>query len=127
MSPIDYGEYPADWRFISRRIREGRAGGRCECVGTCGWHVGRCEAINGEPHPVTTSRVVLTVAHHPDPTPANVCEDNLHAWCQRCHLAVDSARHVANRRFGRQHSGPNQLRLSLEEGLHAHGGRRGSE
>jgi hypothetical protein len=26
-----------------------------------------CRAVNGQPHPVTGSRVVLTTAHWPDP------------------------------------------------------------
>jgi len=84
-----------------------------ECTGACRLHEGRCEARNGEDHPVTGSRVVLTVAHWPDATKHNVEEANLHAWCQRCHLAVDHALHVANRRYGRHHRGPDQLRLEL--------------
>lgn len=57
--------YPADWPEISLHIRTVRAEGRCECVGECGRHPGpdRCTALNGKPHPVTGSRVVLTVAH----------------------------------------------------------------
>lgn len=51
--------YPKDWHAISRSIRE-RSGGRCEFTETNGL---RCEALNGQPHPLTGSRVVLTVAH----------------------------------------------------------------
>ena len=76
--------YPADWKAISLRIRE-RAGDRCEF----------CGAVNREPHPVTGSRVVLTVAHL-DHTPSN-CEDtNLAALCQRCHLTYDAKHHAKN-------------------------------
>ena len=87
--PENRSRYPADWRQISRRIREERAGGRCECEGECGLdHGGRCEAVNYTPHPVTGSRVVLTVAHL-DHVPEH-CEDgNLRAMCQQCHNRYD--------------------------------------
>ena len=87
--PIDRSLYPPDWDSISYRIRSERAHWKCE------W----CEAKQGHPHPVTGSRVVLTVAHlgvnKPDGTPGNKndkmdCrEENLAALCQRCHLNYD--------------------------------------
>jgi len=82
--------YPKDWPAISRRIRE-RAGNRCE--GSPAYP--DCRAVNGEPHPVTGSRVVLTVAHL-DHTPEHVEDDNLRAWCNRCHLTYDAAHHARN-------------------------------
>lgn len=90
--PIDYSEYPDDWRAISRRIRFERAGGRCE------W----CDAENGKPHPETGSTVVLTVAHLNHET-HDVREENLAALCQRCHLNYDRGRHAENRKYGRRH------------------------
>ena len=93
--------YPKDWPAISRRIRA-RAEGRCECHGECGRdHNGRCRAANGEPHPETLSRVVLTTAHL-DHAPANCADDNLKAMCQRCHLAYDHKHHQANARETRR-------------------------
>jgi hypothetical protein len=53
IAPENRGRYPADWPAISRRIRFERAGNKCE----------QCGATNHAPHPVTGSRVVLTVAH----------------------------------------------------------------
>ena len=82
--------YPKDWRAISLRIRE-RAGWRCE--GSPQYP--HCRAQNREPHPVTGSRVVLTVAHL-DHTPEHCDEGNLKAMCQRCHLTYDAAHHAAN-------------------------------
>jgi 5-methylcytosine-specific restriction endonuclease McrA len=82
--------YPVNWPQISLRIRE-LAGWKCEL----------CEARNGKPHPDTGSMVVLTVAHHPDPNPANCAESNLLALCQRCHNRLDApmrARHAAQTR-----------------------------
>ncbi|MBP0492223.1 hypothetical protein [Roseomonas indoligenes] len=82
--------YPKDWPAISKRIRE-RSGGRCEFEADGA----RCEALNGQPHPITGSKVVLTVAHL-DHTPENCADDNLLAGCQRCHLRYDAAHHAAN-------------------------------
>jgi 5-methylcytosine-specific restriction endonuclease McrA len=76
--PENKARYPKDWPAISRAIRA-RAGNRCE------W----CAATNGEPHPITLSRVVLTVAHL-DHTPENCSPENLKALCQRCHNRYDA-------------------------------------
>lgn len=89
--------YPADWATISYRIRAVRAAGRCECTGWCGatpHDDGRCWATNDNPHPLTGSKVVLTVAHL-DHTPENCDPENLAALCQRCHLAYDAEQHKA--------------------------------
>lgn len=84
--PMRREDYPAGWPAISRRIRCERAGNRCE----------RCGAANHEPHPVTGSRVVLTVAHLPAAAGTMDCRDEvLAALCQRCHLGLDRAHHLA--------------------------------
>jgi hypothetical protein len=57
----------------------------------------RCTARNGEPHPATLSRVVLTVAHL-DHQPEHSTDDNLLAMCQACHLAYDAEHHAQTRR-----------------------------
>ena len=86
--------YPAYWPEISHRIRFERAGGRCECDGRCGLDHGgdRCPELDGEPHSVTGSIVVLTVAHL-NHAPEESADDNLMALCQRCHLAHDRPEH----------------------------------
>jgi len=92
--PFDRAKYPANWPDISRRIRE-RAGQRCE------W----CGARNGQPHPITGSRVVLTVAHlgtphYPDGSLGSKqdkldCRDeNLAALCQLHHFSLDRDDHI---------------------------------
>lgn len=88
--PIDYSEYPADWPEISKRIRTERAGNKCE------W----CGAENGKPHPVTGSKVVLTVAHL-NHEKHDVRGENLAALCQRCHLGYDAKMHAHARKYGR--------------------------
>ena len=96
--PEDRHRYPKDWPAISKRIRQGRSMGMCECDGECRTgHAGRCEAENRRPHPVTGSKVVLTVAHL-DHTPENCDDSNLRAMCQRCHLAYDADHHRKTRR-----------------------------
>ena len=88
--PENKARYPKDWPAISRRIRE-RSGGQCERVEDGE----RCSAVNGQPHPLTGSKVVLTVAHL-DHQPENCADDNLQAMCQRCHLRYDAKHHAAN-------------------------------
>jgi hypothetical protein len=82
--------YPANWREISLRIR---SSAQWRCQGSPAYP--ECRAENGQPHPVTGSRVVLTVGHL-DHHPENCSDDNLRAWCQRCHLTYDAAHHAAN-------------------------------
>jgi hypothetical protein len=88
--------YPEDWPAISRRIRE-RDGWRCRGpVTDDGRLLGTCGAENGKLHPVTSSKVVLTVAHVLNPDPLDCRDENLAALCQRCHLNHDRAHHMRN-------------------------------
>lgn len=108
--PIDYKNYPADWKTVIRpRIlhREGHC---------CKW----CGVLNKSdlPRKCCTKpdyderqkcrtcgkrrpRVVLTIAHL-DHNPKNNDDDNLAALCQRCHLAYDQVHHAKNARITRQ-------------------------
>ena len=110
--------YPADWKAISRRIRD-LAGQVCQqCgapngemirrgvseAGTPLWrHVSASayedgfHADHGHQIPDTGEdtvnwgkpvRVILTTAHL-DHTPENCSDCNLRAWCQRCHNVYD--------------------------------------
>lgn len=108
--------YPKDWKAISLRIRE-RAGQKCEkCNAPNGQLIIReqSEDYHFEPTYVTMRneifsaedgrligrayfsardiskavKVVLTVAHL-DHMPENCADDNLRAWCQRCHNIYD--------------------------------------
>lgn len=89
--PVDYSKYAPDWREISKDIRTRRSKGRCECIGECDSHSGQCKAVNYEPHPLTGSKVVLTVAHL-DHDISNNNYSNLKAMCQKCHLTYDAKR-----------------------------------
>lgn len=84
--------YPNDWKLRSRFVRQYRARGKCE------W----CGAVNHQPHPVTGSRVVLTVAHVHDDRPEAASLLNLAALCQRCHNRHDAASRAEGRRQRKQ-------------------------
>jgi 5-methylcytosine-specific restriction endonuclease McrA len=73
-----------EWKALRAVVLE-RAGHHCE----------GCGAPNYAPHPVTGSRVVLTIAHL-NHNPTDNADANLRAWCQKCHLAHDHAHHQAN-------------------------------
>jgi hypothetical protein len=105
--------HPSNWPEISKSIRFGRAGGRCECEDECGTgHQARCAARHGEPHPVTGSKVVLTTAHL-DRNPWNSNPANLKAMCQRCHLAYDAEQHRESAAWTRAGRPAIQLELDL--------------
>jgi hypothetical protein len=89
------------WLGIRAEILE-RAGGRCE--GSPGFYPD-CRAANGQPHPVTGSLVVLTIAHlNHDPTDNGQpgARPMLKAMCQRCHLTYDARHHAANAQVTRR-------------------------
>lgn len=86
---MNRADYPPNWEEISDYIRFTRAGGRCE--GSPAYP--DCRAVHGQPHPVTGSIVVLTVAHLDHDT-SNNDYSNLAAWCQRCHLTYDATHHA---------------------------------
>lgn len=89
--PENKARYPENWKDIVSQVRE-RSGNRCE--GSPAYP--DCSAVNGEAHPVTGSKVVLTTAHL-DHTPENCGLENLRHWCQRCHLTYDSKHHAESR------------------------------
>lgn len=120
--PMDRTRYPPNWAEISLARRE-QAGWQCE------W----CGAKHKEPHPITGSKVVLTVAHLgtplPDGTPVSKYDtmdcrpENLAALCQRCHLRYDLHDHIRNAkrtrlrriRYARLAAGQQILPLTFEE------------
>jgi 5-methylcytosine-specific restriction endonuclease McrA len=119
--------YPKDWKAISKRIREERAGNRCErCKAPNGKSIARGAGSDagtymledGEVFDAETgrrlgmargseyeaarfTRIVLTVAHL-DHDPTNNADENLKALCQRCHLSHDREQHTANARATRR-------------------------
>lgn len=105
--------YPSDWKVISLEVREAAG---WVCVGSPAYP--DCRAENAKPHPVTGSKVVLTVAHlnHiPEDVGSPGDRPNLRAWCQRCHLTYDAPQHTQNAaRTRRAKSGQGDLIDTLE-------------
>ncbi len=88
--PIDYKNYPKNWKEIKESILK-RSKGRCE--GSPRYP--DCRAENHKPHPMTKSIVILTVGHL-DHNPTHNELSNLRHWCQRCHLTYDAQHHATN-------------------------------
>lgn len=78
-------KYPKNWKEISHEIRFVRAKGKCEGSPI----YPSCNAQHSQAHPITGSKVILTVAHL-DHNPQNNHPSNLRAMCQRCHLTYDA-------------------------------------
>lgn len=109
--PENLALYPVDWKKISLKRRE-EAGWRCE--GSPAYP--DCRAANGQPHPVTGSRVVLTVAHL-NHNPSDNRPENHKVWCQRCHLTYDAPMKAERRRL---RDGQKQL-TAAPAGMHVTG------
>lgn len=88
-------EYPADWERL-RMARLAYADNCCE--GTVDHP--DCRASNGQPHPETGSKVVLTIAHLCQTKCGNW--SHLRALCNRCHLRYDGGWHGQKARATRQ-------------------------
>jgi len=97
------GTHSKEWKAFRASLLD-RAGNCCE--GTP-MHPD-CRAENGKPHPVTGSKVVLTIAHmdhdesHGDP-------ERCRALCNRCHNSWDAKHRAANRAATRR------KKLAVEE------------
>lgn len=76
--------YPKDWKLIRFEILE-RADHCCE--GTP--DNPNCRVPNKSIHPITNSKVVLTIAHM-DRQLTDHSPENLRALCQRCHNQWDA-------------------------------------
>lgn len=126
IKPENKGRYPANWTDIRRAILN-RAGNCCEkCKVSNGRRIARgagkddgtymtedakvFDADTGEYlgirrmsdyHVGKMVSVVLTIAHL-DHTPENCDQDNLRAWCQRCHLRHDAEHHAQTARKTRR-------------------------
>lgn len=75
--PMQRALYPPNWDEISLARRQ-----------AVGWKCEWCGIAQGAPTR-RGGKVVLTVAHYPDPDPMNCADENLQALCQRCHNRLD--------------------------------------
>jgi hypothetical protein len=113
--PFHRERYPDDWKAISKRIREERAGNKCEWCGIENGTQFANTTLDGNRVPFidiaqmsrldkvflfgneapALSKIVLTVAHIDHDT-TNNDDGNLAALCQRCHLRHDAKHHAKN-------------------------------
>ena len=85
--PCDYSKYPPNWHSEIRPRILKRANNCCE----------ECGVENYTNHPITGSKVVLTIAHV-DHDITNNDDENLRAWCQKCHNGHDAQYRARNRK-----------------------------
>lgn len=126
--PIDYSEYPPNWKKEIRPAILKRANNCCEdCFapnhqyvwrptkGKPDWelmpegHEADVMALDG----IKFVKIILTIAHlDHDKLNHDVKLERLKALCQRCHLNYDRNHHSQNRKYGRKHN-QNNLKLNL--------------
>lgn len=113
--PIDYSEYPKNWLTEIRPAVLARAKNCCEFCGAPNHtmivrpHKGKSDWVLYDSFydftSVKATTIVLTIAHlDHDKHNHEISLERLKALCQRCHLLYDMHRHVANRKYGRNHS-----------------------
>lgn len=112
--PVDMSRYPLNWKTEIRPRILARANHRCERCGVENHAVGARDKFDvwhstydisyldsdqifdlfgAYPKTIT---IVLTIAHVNDPDPMNCADDNLAAWCQKCHNSHDAPMRVKN-------------------------------
>ncbi len=89
IKPENKNRYPDNWEEIRQRILK-RAGNKCEI----------CYIDNYVNHPITGSRVVLTIAYL-NHIPEDCRDENLKAMCQKCHNNYDIEHRKKTRRMTR--------------------------
>lgn len=126
--PIDYSEYPPNWKTEIRPAVLARANNCCEDCGAPNHQLiyrlekGKSDwALAPEGHEadamfidgIKFTKIILTIAHlDHDKLNHNVSLDRLKALCQRCHLLYDKNLHASNRKYGRKHR-QNNFKLEL--------------
>lgn len=132
--PIDYKEYPKNWKTEIRPAILERAKNCCEQCGAPNheliyrpdkkdkkkWllapdgHLANAMVLDC----IKFTKIILTIAHlDHDKQNHDVKLDRLQALCQRCHLLYDIEHHKANRKYGRRHK-ENNHKLELQISPH---------
>lgn len=104
--PCDYKKYPKDWKAIVAQ-RKIEVKNKCElCFAPNGVTINRSK--DGQyPWELAhqgggkETKIILTV-HHIDHDKKNNTRQNLILLCQRCHLRLDLAHHMENRKGAKQ-------------------------
>jgi hypothetical protein len=124
--PINYKEYPSNWKTEIKPAVKLRSGDKCEFCGAPNhtwiyrhfkgkkdWRIAP-EGMEMEAMSLDGTKfiyIVLTTAHlDHDKLNHGVSVDRLRDLCQRCHLKHDMDHHVANRKYGNR---KNNYKLEL--------------
>ena len=118
--PCDYKQYPENWKWLSRQIIAD-AGNKCElCYAPNGVFIQRIKGaeypwykIENTKQEDIFTKVVLTV-HHINHDKKDNTKQNLIALCQKCHLRLDLAHHMKNRRTARRNIEEANLQLTTQ-------------
>lgn len=136
--PINYKEYPSNWKTEIRPAVLKRANNCCENCGVLNQsiicrhiggtfhYIGQDEhemikskvrysgyTFNGAMKRLGFTRIILTIAHlDHDKENHEINIDRLRALCQKCHLQYDMQHHIANRKYGLNHK-KNNYKLDL--------------
>lgn len=89
MSARFQGDYPADWKTVSRRVRE-EAGDRCIRCGHPSDRPARLAPCDDFCRHDRDGKQRMLTVHHLDGDKANGAWWNLLALCQVCHLSIQS-------------------------------------
>lgn len=85
--PMDYKQYPKNWKQIAFKIKE-----------DSGWICAECGKHCRKPgEPFDTHKRTLTVAHL-NHTPSDIRPENLKPLCAPCHLRYDAKHHAETRK-----------------------------
>jgi hypothetical protein len=119
--PINYKEYPSNWKTEIRPTILERAGHKCEFCGVKNYsYIYRFGKRKEEwiyssdcdsPYEKKIIKVSLAIAHL-DTNDKSDNIDRLVALCQKCHINYDKGQQAKNRKYGRLHSKVN-LKLDL--------------
>lgn len=92
--PENKNRYPKNWKEIRQKILD-RADNCCEGCGVQNYST-RTTLSPGMPR--KDVKIVLTIAHL-DHTPENCSDENLRAFCQRCHNRYDAGKRAEGRKI----------------------------
>lgn len=136
--PINYSEYPPNWKNEIRPAVLKRAKDCCEKCRVQNYSVIKREkngtfrlinqvewdmvyskikhsqyTMSGALKKLGFTKIILTIAHlDHDKLNHDVSLDRLLALCQKCHLKLDLKHHQENRKYGRNHK-KNNFKLEL--------------
>jgi len=102
--PVNWSNYPPDWRAQAARRRIDRAHDQCECTGQCGLHTGhRCTETHHRPASYARGLTRLSNAHLCQCHPLCNTDPHILVCCQRCHLRIDRELHRRTRYQNNHH------------------------